>query len=169
MTGVKYGVVLTQIADIQNNTHELPHPWDYYTGTSQTDYELDGVGNRKTVIRDGQTETYVTNSVNEYVYVNNQRLSYDLNGNLLDDGEHRLWYNHNNQVVKADRYTVDPQFMHIKMWQYDVLGRRFKVWFANQLVEWARNMSYDGQRLLAEWWLADCAIHHNVPAYLGLR
>ena len=89
---------------------------------------LDGVGNRKTVIRDGQPGTYVTNRVNEYVYVNNQRLSYDLNGDLLDDGGHRLWYNHNNQVVKADRYTADdPQYTHIKIWQYDV-QRCFPEW-----------------------------------------
>ena len=40
VTGVKYSIEPNQIADIQNNTHQLPHPWDYYTGTSQTDYEL---------------------------------------------------------------------------------------------------------------------------------
>ena len=80
VTGVKYGVNPTQVVDIQNNTHELPHDWSYYVGTSQTDYVLDGVGNRKTVIRDGQTETYVTNSVNEYIYINNQRLMYRRKG-----------------------------------------------------------------------------------------
>jgi len=142
--GVKYGVELTQVADIQNNSVGVPHDWSYYIGTSQTDYVLDGVGNRKTVIRDGQTESYVTNSVNEYVYVNNQRLMYDANGNLTQWDGKTLRYNHNNQLVQVDvgedRYAF----------RYDALGRKlaekvrvFGMWY------W-RYQWHDGQQVIEE-------------------
>jgi len=147
VTGVKYGVDPNQIADIQNNTHQLPHSWDYYSGTSQTDYKLDGVGNRKTVIRDGQTETYVTNSVNEYVYINNQRLLYDANGNLTQWDGKALYYNHNNQLVQV-KYS-EGGFDWDWWFRYGVLGRRMTGSFSNGLV-YHRNFRYDGQMVIYE-------------------
>jgi len=50
-------------------------------------YNLDGVGNRITVSEDDEVIKYRTNNINEYVYINDKRLSYDLNGNLTLDGE----------------------------------------------------------------------------------
>jgi len=127
-----------------SNIAELPHSWDYYTGTSQTDYELDGVGNRKTVIKDGQTESYVTNSVNEYVYVNDQRLMYDQNGNLTSWNGKTLHYNHNNQLVQVD--VGDDTYA----FRYDALGRKLAgkvkllgMWF------W-RCGWHDGQHVIME-------------------
>jgi len=133
--------------DIQNNTHQLPHSWDYYSGTSQTDYELDGVGNRKTVIRDGQTETYVTNTVNEYIYVNNKRLMYDQNGNLTQWNDKTLHYNHNNQLVEVT-YT-EGGFDWDWWFRYGVLGRRMTESFSNGLV-YHRNLWNDGQMVIYE-------------------
>ena len=110
----------------------------------ETNYELDGVGNRKTVIKDGQTETYVTNSVNEYVYVNNQRLMYDANGNLTHWNGKTLHYNHNNQLVQVD--VGDDTYA----FRYDALGRKlaekvklFGLWF------W-RCGWHDGQHVIME-------------------
>ena len=147
VTGVKYGVEPSQIGDIQNNTHQLPHSWDYYSGTSQTDYELDGVGNRKTVIRDGQTETYVTNSVNEYVYVNNKRLMYDQNGNLTQWNDKKLHYNHNNQLVEVT--YAEGGFDWDWWFRYGVLGRRMTESFSDGLVH-HRKFWYDGQMVIYE-------------------
>jgi len=144
MTPVKYWIEPNQIADVQNNTPQLSHDWSWYVATSQTDYELDGVGNRKTVIRDGQTETYVTNSVNEYIYINNQRLMYDANGNLTQWDGKTLHYNHNNQLVQVD--VGDDTYA----FRYDALGRKlagkvklFGLWY------W-RCGWHDGQRVIME-------------------
>jgi len=148
--GVKYGVEPNQVADIQNNTHQLPHDWSYYVGTSQTGYELDGVGNRKTVIRDGQTETYVTNSVNEYVYVNNKRLMYDRNGNLTQWNGKTLHYNHNNHNNQLVEVTYTENGFDWDWWfRYGVLGRRMTESFSDGLVH-HRRFWYDGQMVIYE-------------------
>ena len=121
--------------------------WGGNSGTLRADYELDGVGNRKTVIKDGQTETYVTNSVNEYVYVNNQRLMYDQNGNLTSWNGKKLHYNHNNQLVEVT--YAEGGFDWNWWFRYGVLGRRMTESFSNGLV-YHRNFWYDGQMVIYE-------------------
>ncbi|RLE41550.1 hypothetical protein DRJ19_05690, partial [Candidatus Woesearchaeota archaeon] len=93
---------------------------------------MDGVGNRTSVVDDGKVTTYATNSVNDYVYVNDQRLMYDQNGNLTQWDGKTLHYNHNNQLVEVT--YAEGGFDWDWWFRYGVLGRRMTESFSNGLV-----------------------------------
>jgi len=103
---------------------------------------MDGVGNRTSVVDDGKV-TYATNSVNEYVYVDNQRLMYDRNGNMTSDGNLRMAYDHNNMLVeiRTGQYVFHQRF--------DAIGRRLMVQFSDGLTE-TRYFWHDGQQVIYE-------------------
>jgi len=104
---------------------------------------MDGVGNRTSVVDDGKVTTYTTNSLNEYVYGNNQRLLYDLNGNMTSDRNLQMFYDHNNMLVeiRTRQYVFHQRF--------DAIGRRLMVQFSDGLTE-TRYFWYDGQQVIYE-------------------
>ena len=104
---------------------------------------MDGVGNRTSVVDDGKVTTYATNSVNEHVYVDNQRLMYDRNGNMTSDGNLQMFYDHNNMLVeiKTPEYIFHQRF--------DAIGRRLMVQFTDGLTE-TRYFWHDGQQVVYE-------------------
>jgi len=106
-------------------------------------YNMDGVGNRTSVVDDGKVTTYATNSVNEYVYVGNQRLMYDRNGNMTSDGNLQMFYDHNNMLVeiRTEQYVFHQRF--------DAIGRRLMVQFSDGLME-TRYFWHDGQQVIYE-------------------
>lgn len=68
-------------------------------------YSYDGVGNRVTITKEmvnsQSVDSYDTNEVNEYTDVNGQAISYDDNGNLLNDGVRRFSYDYKNRLVEV--------------------------------------------------------------------
>jgi len=124
-----------------NNASSVP--FEQLVGTRTVEYNMDGVGNRTSVVDDGKVTTYATNSVNEYVYVGNQRLMYDRNGNMTSDGNLQMFYDHNNMLVEIK--TSDYIFRQY----YDALGRRVMVKFSDGLTE-TRYFGHDGQQVVYE-------------------
>lgn len=111
LTGVKYGV--------PNLSPSIAYA-DYLTFDKKEEFDLDGVGNRITVSND-TTVAYTTNELNQYTQINSQLLSYDLNGNLKDDGTNTYIYDYANRLVRVIR-NADNQV--IGEYKYDALGRR---------------------------------------------
>jgi len=140
LTDVKYSVSNSDIGN-WNNTSSIP--FEQLVGTRTVEYNMDGVGNRTSVVDDGKVTTYATNSVNEYVYVDNQRLMYDRNGNMTSDGNLRMFYDHNNMLVeiRTEQYVFHQRF--------DAIGRRLMVRFSDGLTE-TRYFWHDGQQVIYE-------------------
>jgi len=61
LTDVKYSVPNSAIGD-WNNASSIP--FDQLVGTRTVEYNMDGVGNRTSVVDDGKVTTYATNGVN---------------------------------------------------------------------------------------------------------
>ncbi len=79
-------------------------------------FTLDDMGNRTQVAIDADVHSYQANNMNEYTAINGANLSFDDNGNLLDDQAHTFEYNDRNRLTKADNAN----------YKYDALGRRIE-------------------------------------------
>jgi RHS repeat-associated protein len=107
--------------------------------STQTSYNLDPVGNWSSKTTNSILQTRVHNSTNELTEINSTALTYDANGNLLNDGTYIYAYDEENrltQVTQISGPTVVGQY------EYDALGRRVQ-----------KNDSlyfYDGARLIEE-------------------
>jgi RHS repeat-associated protein len=64
-------------------------------------FDLDLVGNRKSVEENGVIQTFLTNKVNQYTTTGTSMLSYDANGNTLLDGIRSYTYDQKNRMVSA--------------------------------------------------------------------
>ena len=90
-----------------------------------TSYEYDAAGNRLAERVPGLPPTlYTPNALNEYADVGGTALAYDLNGNLLDDGQFRYRYNYRNQLVGVLDAATGADVS--KLW-YDTLGQLIAV------------------------------------------
>jgi RHS repeat-associated protein len=91
-------------ANIDSLLSSVPVP------TSAT-YDYDLVGNRLASTRDGVSETYQANVVDQYEHVGAASLRYDANGNLVEDARFRYSYDYRNQLTrfvrKADGRATD--------------------------------------------------------------
>jgi RHS repeat-associated protein len=82
--------------------------------TSQIDYQLDGVGNRREVdftsaLNGPVSEVFEVNEMNEYTAIGGVDRSHDDNGNVLDDGERVYAYDYKNRLVSvSDKDNSDP-------------------------------------------------------------
>lgn len=93
-------------------------------GTSKkTQYDFDGVGNRKEVRDDQETNKYSINSVNEYTDVDGQQLKYDKNGNLIEDKDFKYRYDFLNRLVQVINIISGDI---IGSYRYDAEGRRVR-------------------------------------------
>jgi RHS repeat-associated protein len=90
-----------------------------------TSYEYDAAGNRLAERVPGHPPTlYTPNTLNEYADVGGTALAYDLNGNLLGDGQFQYRYNYRNQVVGVLDIASGADVS--RLW-YDTLGRLITV------------------------------------------
>jgi RHS repeat-associated protein len=136
LTGVKYGIPNT---DLNPST-----PYEnYLTYDSKEEFELDGVGNRIEVTN-GITTTYTTNNLNQYTQISTTNLSYDLNGNLTDDGINTYTYDYANRLL---RVTRDSQILG--EYKYDTLRRRISK-TTNNDPQTTTYYYYDGVRCIEE-------------------
>ncbi|NMD72144.1 RHS repeat protein [Bacillus sp. DNRA2] len=121
------------IIRIETNSGTINYQYDQLNQLTQEtfldgttiSYEYDSVGNRtkKTVTASGtSTETtYIYNQVNQLISVNNQFIQYDLNGNMVDDGERIFVYNPDNRLIEVKVKTTGNT---LAAFTYDFMGRR---------------------------------------------
>lgn len=83
-------------------------------------YNLDSVGNRRTVETDGSVQVFETNDLDQYVTVDGTDLRYDANGNLVEDNHFIFEYDGRNQLVqfRAKASGQTTSYFH------DYFGRR---------------------------------------------
>ena len=93
-------------------------------------YTYDTIGNRKTSNVDGTTNTYFSNSLNQYDSISNQApngpvtsfsLDYDVDGNLQQDDVWHYTWDANNRLSSITRLDGSQKLE----FDYDFQGRRF--------------------------------------------
>ena len=88
---------------------------------TQTSYSLDPVGNWVSKTTNAVLQTRVHNSTNELTEINSIPLTYDANGNSLNDGTYFYKSDEENRLTQITR-TSDS--VVVGQYQYDALGRR---------------------------------------------
>jgi len=84
-------------------------------------YYLDAVGNWTRFISNSVTQTRTHDPANEISSINSTTYTYDLNGNLLDDGTYRYAYDVENRVTSITRESDSAV---VGQYSYDALCRR---------------------------------------------
>ena len=96
--------------------------------TKKIEYTMDDDGNRSSVKvtphgQSASTTSYTDNNLNQYTNVGGTGYSYDLNGNLTDDGTYEYEYNFRNLLCRVkDKGTGST----VATYRHDALGRRVK-------------------------------------------
>lgn len=110
--------------------------------TEHIEYVLDALGNRKVQRQTGETDIeYRTNELNQYFRVEEHNLLYDRNGNLIDDGNRKYFYDYRNRLVEVRDRTGK-----IVEYKYDTLGRRIEKDVSGAIT----NYIYDGINVIEE-------------------
>lgn len=108
-----YRLVIYKVGTLVGSTVPVP--------TTQSQYNLDKVGNWDSWIVNGSTETRTHNTVNEITSINGAPLTYDNNGNLKQDPRYQYLYDEENRLTRVTRIS-DSRIMG--QYRYDALGRR---------------------------------------------
>jgi RHS repeat-associated protein len=81
-------------------------------------YNYDALGNRTSVVDNGNSTSYSINNLNQYTSVAGTNLTYDTRGNLTGDGVWTFGYDYENHLVSAAKSGMTVNYA------YDALGRR---------------------------------------------
>ncbi|MFH1777330.1 MAG: RHS repeat-associated core domain-containing protein [Candidatus Omnitrophota bacterium] len=116
-----------------------------YPDSTNITYNYDKVGNRTSVVKNGNTAIYVPNNLNQYEQVEGIDYNYDLNGNLTFDGEFTYIYQYYGSQymlsqVKNSDVSASVSFIH---------NYRNQVTSTNSLGVGVRYY-YDGDRCIME-------------------
>lgn len=109
---------------------------------AQTEWQLDGLGNRITEQKDGAATTYAANELNQYTRLSgadNYSPAYDANGNMLSDGAFDFSYDTENRLVQVDNGQTATYL-------YGPLGRRLAKVIGNDTTYYY----YDKLRVVEE-------------------
>ncbi|BAD75067.1 hypothetical protein GK0782 [Geobacillus kaustophilus HTA426] len=94
---------------------------------TKIEYTYDGFGNRTKVVKtkDGQSTTTNAdyNAANQLIRFGNESITYDANGNRLEDGQYQYEWNEADQLVSITRKGESTPFV---TYQYDEDGRRIQ-------------------------------------------
>ena len=115
---------------------------DYPTGYAfaDTTFSLDLVGNRTQMTVGASTTSYTPNNLNQYTVAGGSTLTYDLNGNLKNDGTNNYTYDAENRLIQASTGSGTVTYT------YDPLGRRL----SKTVNGVATRFLYDGDEVIAE-------------------
>lgn len=104
---------------------------DYKVGTlvgstvpaplTQTQYNLDKLGNWDSKVKDGVTQNRTHNTVNEITSINGVPIRHDDNGNLIEDERYTYAYDEENRLIGVTR-KADSRL--VGQYRYDALSRR---------------------------------------------
>jgi RHS repeat-associated protein len=114
--------------------------------TNET-YTLDAVGNWTSYTSNSLTENRTYNAVNELLKINGDSLTYDANGNLIDDGQYGYAYDVENRLIYV---TNDSGHAVVGQYLYDAVGRRISVMADASGPPATTTMFYDGARIIEE-------------------
>lgn len=81
-------------------------------------YNWDALGNRTSVVDNGNSTSYSVNNLNQYSSVGGTNLTYDTRGNLTGEGVWTYGYDYENHLVSASKSGTTVSYT------YDGLGRR---------------------------------------------
>ena len=116
-----------------------------YNDSNSTSYSYDSLGNR-TEVDDGTPTAYLDNNLNQYTSVGGTNYSYDNNGNLIDDGLFKFYYDCENRLTDVN----DQSDTAVASYSYDYLGRRIsKTVYGSPDV--TMKYCYDGGQVIAEY------------------
>ena len=104
------------------------------------------MGNRVEAVFAGQTDNYTSNELNQYTTVSSTEYQYDLNGNLIDDGNQLYEYDWENRLTAVRRKSDNAL---IAEYRYDPFGRRAKK-FVHIPEFRVVNYLYDGAQVIEE-------------------
>jgi YD repeat-containing protein len=89
--------------------------------TTQTQYDLDSVGNWSTKTQNGTPETRTHSLTNEITHIGAVPVLSDLNGNTVDDELYTYAYDEENRLIAVTRKSDSSV---VGQYQYDALSRR---------------------------------------------
>jgi RHS repeat-associated protein len=108
-----YRLINYQVGTLVASTITLP--------VTQTSYSLDPVGNWNSKTTNGVPQTRQYNADNELIEINAQSLTYDNNGNTLNDGTYTYAHDEENRLTSVTR---NSDSVVVGQYQYDALFRR---------------------------------------------
>ena len=110
-------------------------------------FAFDSIGNRTASVFNGVNTTYTSNALNQYTAVDNNVPTYDLDGNMLTNGNWSYTWNGENRLTKAENSTTGVRLEA----DYDYMGRRIfkKVYNGSTLTKHTRFV-YNGYKLIEE-------------------
>jgi RHS repeat-associated protein len=130
---------------------------DYSVGTlvsssvpvpsTQTSYSLDPVGNWNSKTTNGVTQTRAYNSTNELIEINSTSLTYDANGNVVNDGSNTYAYDEENRLTQVTRNSDSAV---VGKYQYDALSRRVQKIADPAGTSVTTHFFYDDARVIEE-------------------
>jgi len=113
---------------------------DYNNG-SQNRYDYDPLGNR-TMLSNGTQTTYESNKLNQYERVGVVNYSYDINGNLTNDGQYTYIYDCESRLIEVKQGEAT-----IVTYAYDFKGRRVRKSVGASVTQF----SYDGDKIISDY------------------
>jgi len=113
---------------------------------NDTAFNYDSLGNRLSTVNSGTTN-YAPNYLNQYTRVGETNYTYDLNGNLINDGAQSYDYDYENRLTRVT--PTPPQTSAI--YTYDPFGRRIRSSLRGAVGDEAISYLYDGDQIIAEY------------------
>ncbi len=108
-----YRLISYQVGTLVGSTITVP--------STQTSYSLDPVGNWNSKTTNAVTQTRTHNADNELIKINAQNVTYDADGNTLNDGTYTYAYDEENRLTNVTRIAGS---VVVGQYQYDALSRR---------------------------------------------
>jgi RHS repeat-associated protein len=115
--------------------------------STQTSYNLDPVGNWTSKTTNAVAQTRVHNSTNELIQIDSTTLTYDGDGNVLNDGSYAYIYDEENRLTKVTRNSDSAI---VGQYQYDAMSRRVDKVADPSASPVTTQYFYDGARIIEE-------------------
>jgi RHS repeat-associated protein len=108
-----------QVTGVKYDVDDPTVGYSSATNPSRTvTYNWDALGNRSSVVDNGNSTSYSVSTLNQYSSVGGTNLTYDTRGNLTGDGVWTFSYDHENHLILASKNGTTASYT------YDGLGRR---------------------------------------------
>jgi RHS repeat-associated protein len=136
-----YRLITYQVGTLAGSTVPVP--------STQTNYNLDSVGNWQSTFNPvtAVTQTRAHNSTNELIAIDATTLTYDLKGNVRNDGSYTYGYDEENRLTMITRNSDSAV---VGQYQYDARSRRIQKIADPAGAAVTTNYFYDDTRVIEE-------------------